>query len=246
MELQEPVLHSVSLSVGWRIPPRFPDVRGEITDLLLETTGDPDRWMWRGDSDSRPYVTSWSDEDRIFLIAATEGLDIYLDRPDVETVEAALSGLVDPCLQILNLDSLDGYGSGAIWLLAAEDRASAEKGFEQWLFDGQFRNKLEAVGGRPDELELDLVFGRGSDTRTLLSAEVFSDESLAEDGPFLSEFEATDFPPGALVVDLKRQHDGEFDSAKGVADAIDQLRQLVDHGETLLATVSGDKNGTNS
>jgi len=237
--VQEPVLRNVYYEFGWLRAPRFPDVRGAITDVLRAATDSPEDWTWDSGADGA-YVLSWNAENRLHLLASAEGLSIISEHPDQRALALSGEATLAACTDLLNVKTLSHCSAGAMWTLAAKDSRDAEAALEAWLFASEFRTRLSVLGGRPDDLIVSVRFENDTGVVTMLKAEPVTDEQAANGPFFISEMEVAEFPPAALLVSLDRRHRQEdFAASAGLARSSRHLEQILAHAEKLLATVNG-------
>lgn len=237
MALQEPVLRAVGLAFRLAVAPRFPDVRGSLTDVFIDFTGSREDWFWDSSSGGPPLVSAWDDERRLFLVIGPQRLDVVSEAPDVDVAAEAATQVVGPCLDLLGLSEAAACAASATWTLAAEKSADAEQALEDWIFHPELRSNLGALGGRPDDLSFEASFASDGEVFTDITAEPVTDEE-ASDGPFfLSDMDVDEFPPGALIVRVERRQDQAVPSAECVGRSAAQLNKLLELSERLLATV---------
>ena len=242
--VQEPVLRVVQINVGWEMPPRFPDVRGELTDAFREITEDSGSWFWDSNSPAGMVFAS-NEEKQLYLLATPDGLDIVSEAPDVGTVISAADVVISDCMRILNLKSLRHAAGGAAWTLAAEDTKGAEAALESWLFMPQMRTRLGALGGRPSDIILTLRFDTETGVTTTLKTEPLTDEQAAEGPYFLSEdLDASEFPPAVLYVSVNRSQAGDFSAGDAATRGRRYLQQILKHGAELFANVDNRDDGS--
>lgn len=235
--LQEPVLRAAHFSFEWSVAPRFPDVRGAITEVLRSASGDSNDWFWDSDSESGSVIVVSNEDERLHLFARPRGVDVISEKPDLEALSGTAAACLDQCLRLLNVHEVSAARAGATWLLAAADSRQAEATLEKWLFDAHLRTTLDPFGGRPDDLVVMLRFDTESGVTTFLRAEPVTDEEAAASPYFLSDLDSADFPPAGLIVDMSRQHGDTFDATQALERAGRHLGQLRAQGERLLATV---------
>jgi len=234
--LQEPVLRSVGLGFRWALGPRYADVRGELTEILAAATDAADNWAWDV-FDGDPSILVWNEDRRLHVIVQPRGLDIVSEHPDIDAVVAVASEVLAGCLDALNLKVVTRVSSSAKWTLAAGAAADVEKALEDWLLSPRLRTTLGPIGGRPDDLILSGRFEADNGVVTMFKTEPVTDEQAVGGGFFISDMEASEFPPASLLVDLERQHTDEFDSADGTKRSEGVLQQVLSQGSKLLATV---------
>lgn len=240
--VQEPVLRHAHFDFGWPLSPRFPDVRGALTDVLRAATGSRDEWSWDS-SQSGPAVVAWNEDARLHLIVTGHGMDIVTDVPDIPRLMAVANEVLAASLEILAIERLSHCGAGATWTLAAADSKDAEAALERWLFGDSFRSRLEPLGGRPDDINLRLRFENNADVYTTLGAEPVTDEQAAFGPYFPSDLDPSDFPPGALLVNINRRHEAAFEVPHGIERAEHHLDQLLAQAQKLLASVDARDDG---
>ncbi len=236
MDLQEPVLRGVSLSFGWEHSPLFSDVRGALTKVLVAATEAGERWVWDR-MDGEPVVMASNDERRLFTFLHPEGLEITSEHPDTDAVAAVAGSSVERCLDRLEIAELRRVGVGAYWTLAAGKANQAGAALEGWLFSPRLRTTLGALGGRPDDLIVSARFEADNGVATTLRTEPLTDEQ-ATNGPFfISDMEASEFPPALLLVRVDREHEASFGPAEGVERSSHVLHQVLSQGNKLIATL---------
>ncbi len=239
MPLQEPVLRAVSFAFGWDLPPRFPDMRGTLTDILRGALDVKKDWSWDSGPDG-PMVFAWNDEARLHALATPQGLDLVSEKPEAgKLAETAAASLAD-CLSTLHLDQVQRCAAAAAWTLAAEQPQEASQGLEAWLGGAALRRKLESLGGRPDDLIFSFRFGPNDGVVTTLRAEPVTDKQAANGPFFLSEMDPSEFAPASLYVHVERSHDGDFSPAEALERAGRHLEHVYSQGNKLLATVNSD------
>lgn len=245
MSLQEPVLRAAGLAFRLTLAPRFPDVRGLLTDVLLEVLhageeeGESDiDWFWdSGSGSSSPAVFAWDETRRLNISLAPRRLDILSEAPDVQALNSTARHILGPCLDILGLSEAIGCSATATWTLAAEQAADAEQALEEWVFQSSLRKTFEPLGGRPDDLVFEATFAGGGDVATSFRAEPVTDEQASEGPFFLSEFEVDEFPPGALLVQVERHQNSSGSADDAVERAERHLDKVLDQTDRLLATL---------
>lgn len=235
--LQEPVLRAARLSFEWDLSPRFPEVRGAITEILRDATGSSQEWVWDSDEEVGPTVAAWNEKNQLFLIAGTRRLDCITESPDTPSIRDAAANSVQGCLAALNLDHLTGTMGAGTWMLAAEDSRQATEALEAWLFNESLRTTLQPLGGRPDDLIVSIRFDTGGDVTTSLRTEPLTDTQAAASPYFLSDAEPTDFPPASVIVEVERRQAEDCDPPQALSRAERHLEQVLAETERLLATV---------
>jgi hypothetical protein len=228
VEIQEPTLRALVLHYSWDLAPRFPDVRGAVTDIFRAATGSPEDWTW--DTGSRPMVAAWSGERRLHMMMMGTGMDVVSERP--EDPLPSVRTVLPACLHALNLVKPDECSAAAMWLLPAPTIEDASAGIESTFGAGNLRHILEPLGGRPSALELTAEF-QDKDGRATFRAKPASAEELVDAGEyFLSDIESTELPPAAIVARIHR-----------VRNAPDGIDSIFDVSAQLLTSVqqAGDK-----
>lgn len=239
MALQEPVLRGVNLSFGWEQSPLFSDVRGALTKVLVAATEAGERWIWDR-MDGEPVVMASNDERHLFTFLHPEGLEITSEHPDTDAVTAVAGSSVERCLDRMEIGELRRVGVGACWTLAAEQADQAEAALEEWLFSSRLRTTLGALGGRPDDLIVSARFEADNGVVTTLRTEPLTDEQAANGPFFISDMEASEFPPAMLFVRVEREHEARFGPAEGVERSTRVLQQVLGQGNKLIATLGGE------
>jgi hypothetical protein len=237
VSLQEPVLRGVGLRFGWTpAPPRYPDVRGILTEILVAAVGTVDDWSWDyKEADST--VFAWNEETRMHATLRPRALEIVNELPNLEALKNAAQQCLEPCLQALNLQAVTEVGCAASWMMAAESTSHVEEELETWLCSPSFRTKMALLGSRPDDLTIYACYGSEREVTTSIKIEPVTDEQAAEGGFFLSDLAPSEFPPAALLATLDRWQKIQLVSDLGVDQAAESLEQILSLGPHLLATI---------
>jgi hypothetical protein len=202
---------------------------------LRRATQDDASWAWDADQDG-PIVTAWNEEQRLYFLVASKRLKIVTELPEPSSLELAARTVLPDFLTTLHLDKLEGCGAGGTWTLAAPDSHAAAEGFERWLFSARLRSKLEALGGRPDDLILSLRFDNADEVTTYLRAEPATDRYAAE-GPFFVTGQVEDYPPASLIASIDRDQQSPLSGEAALDRARHHLEQVLNQAERALATV---------
>lgn len=238
VSLQEPVLRGVGLRFRWTRPPRYPEVRGALTEILMAAVETADDWYWDyKEADSTVYVSN--QDARMHATLSPRELKLQNEIPNAEALNAAAHRCLKPCLDTLNRQTLIEVGCAAVWMMAAESTATVESELEGWLFRPSFRRTMAPLGGQPDDLTMYASFGSDGEVASSIRTEPLTDEQAANGNYFESDFVASDFPPTALVTVIQRWQDAQITPDQGVDRAAELLAEMLPVGRELLATIQG-------
>jgi hypothetical protein len=221
VSLQESVLRAVHAEFSWPLAPRFPDVRGAVTEKMRQVTQCPDDWVWDADP---PLALAWDEQRRLHL--AVGGSFVEIIAEDVEAVDLvpAARRLVPEVADLLGVTTVTAVEVTLIWLTASEDRSTAAAELESKVLVAGARDLFEPLGGRPDHVEVAAEFGAGAPTVSRLDVRSLSAEEMMETPEFLSPFAREDLPPAALRVRLHRRQRGDL----AVAESLDRMDYHLD------------------
>jgi hypothetical protein len=236
VSLQEPVLRSIALRFGWTLPPRYPEVRGLLTEILVAAVETVDDWFWDA-TDAESSVFAWNEEERMHATVEPMALELVNELPNVEALNEVAQRCLGPCLDTLNLPAVTNVGCAATWMMAAESTSKVEKELETWLCSPSFRTRMAPFGSQPDDLTIYARFESDGGVGTSIKTEPVTDEQAAEGGFFLSRLTPSEFPPAALVTSIQRWQDVGLASDQGTDRAAELLEQLLPLGFKLLATI---------
>jgi hypothetical protein len=239
VSLQEPVLRAVTVSVEWPLPPRLPDVRGSLTDVLREALGVDEDWYWDSDSDGLTVVV-WHEEERLHTIISGKGIIVVSERPDAERALKAATSIVAPCMELLALGKASACAAGATWTLAAQDAVEAEAALEGWLASPMLRERLNPLGGRPDDLIISVRYVGDGDVSTFFRVEPVTDSQAVGGGFFLSsDVEESEFAPSSLLAATDRREGREATPDEALNRLSRHLDHVVNNTTKALASVGG-------
>jgi hypothetical protein len=208
MEIQEPVLRSVDLILGWDASPRYADYRGQLTEQLRELLGQESDWSWDG-----PITAVTNDDLGIDVSLSPTELLVISERtePDLGSVPEQAASIV---LEQLSIARTTFLGAASTWLSAV----SSTKELTAWL-GGELgrlgRTQLyEALGARPTSY---VVQAQVEHDDFLHSVELkpMTGSEAAEGDDFMGD-EEDDFPPASLFLEVRRSKAAELDAKDGV------------------------------
>jgi hypothetical protein len=185
-------------------------------------------------------VAAWNTERKLHIAASPGDLDIVSESPDPEGMFAALSRALPGCVQALGLSELTGVGASAVWTLAAENVNDAETALERWLMSPSLRTIMNPLGGRPDDLIVDMYFTTDTGLSSSFRIEPATDEQAAKGSFFISDRDVSEFSPGLLIMRIDRRQKRENLGSEAVARAQRHLEQVLTQGRTLMATVESE------
>lgn len=236
VSLQEPVLRAVHAEFGWSLAPRFPDMRGQITELMTMHTRAPDAWVWDADP---PLVLAWNEERHLHLAAGGSFFEVVAEDANGPDAASAAHGLLSQIASVQNVSSLKAVEVTFVWLLAGEDRAGVAAELEERALIAGAREVFGPFGGRPDHVEIAAEFGADALTTTRVDLRSLNDTDMAEGPEFLADFSLGDLPPAALRFRLHRRQVGDFSVAEALERLDRHLEGARNAGERFLGNLTG-------
>lgn len=229
MQLQEPVLKGLICSFSWPLAPRFPDVRGAVTEVLIAAVKAGDDWIW---DSSRPLVAAWSEERALHVVATGRGLDVISERPE-DPVPIART-LLEDCLRLVNYTKVSGVECQALWMLASPTLNDASTSLEAHFGRPDLRTILEPFGGKPQRLHFAATY-ENDVGKTDVEFEPATAEELADQ--LYSEPELSELPPASVLARVRRDAPREASAEEALDYADRTLASLQRAGEKLLSTL---------
>lgn len=229
MEIQESVLRNIHAILGWPAAPRYADVRGELTEQLMELAGPESDWNWDG-----ALTLVVNEATRIDLALTPTELIIATEAPTMELgdLPARVATLL---LERMHIEAVRLIGAGSVWLapVAAIDELNS------WLASqlGTLGKPgvYDAFGGKPSAFTLKAkVEGDELSYDVELKPITASEAAAADD--FMSDEEG-DFPPAALYLEVARSQFGEIPAGEAPRIFADNLKKAMNAAQTFDMTI---------
>jgi len=223
MDLQESVIRQVHTLVGWPASPRYSDIRGRLTEKLLTVVDADEEWGWDG-----PMTAVWSEGETIHLAVTPSELVVAIEDPEVDPI-ALCRDVISVVREELRIAKFEFLGSSSIRLAPAPSIGE----LNAWLAErmgslGRYAN-YDPFGGKPKSLGIQVEFGDDDfsydvDLRAMTASEA------AEGDDFFSERE-DDFPPAALLLEVRRSRLAEIEASKALDLWEESLTKNLEAGE---------------